>query len=132
MTRDDPQRHFKLVAAIASQRSQCIPGQALRVQPGRNVVPPDRIAVHDGDVFTPVAIVPEAHNLESPEPAGQIDDRRNPDADFLFAKPFALMVGFSREDVVDRVGCQSTRFSYLEAITLSSSEQRAASARPDR
>ena len=71
------QRHLQLVAAIAAQRSERVAGEALRVQPGRDVLGAEDVAADDRDVLLLVAVVPEGDDPEIPE-AGRAGRRPPP------------------------------------------------------
>ncbi len=67
--RDGPQRGVQLVAAVAAERAQGVPGQALAVHAHEHVVLAEGVALDDGHVVLAVPVVPEADDVEGAEDA---------------------------------------------------------------
>src|SRR5262249_24073506 len=62
--RDAMEAELELIATIAAQRSERVPGQALRMEPREHILLPQNVAMHERDVLLAVAVVVEGDDLE--------------------------------------------------------------------
>jgi hypothetical protein len=99
---DSLQGSTKLVAAIASERTECIASQAFRVQACNNVFATEHIAMNDRNVLFPIAVVVKGDDAEMTKPRGQIGDGFHFHADMMRTKTLAIMVPIARYEVVKR------------------------------
>ncbi len=94
------QRGSQLVAAVAAQRAQGVPGEALAVHPDGHVLLAEGVALDDGDVVLAVAVVPEADDVEGAELGGQVGDGGDRDADVVSPDAVAFVVGRGGDELV--------------------------------
>ena len=97
---DGAQRRHQLVAAVTSQRAQCVTGKALAVDADGHVVLTEGIALDDGHVVLAVAVVPEADDMEGPEDGGQVRHGGDPDADVVSPQAITFVVGSRGDELV--------------------------------
>ena len=95
-------RDLELIPAIAAQRSHDVAGEALGVEPGRDVLHAHDAAVHHRDVLFAIPVVRERDDLEPAEPARQLGDGFDLDADVVRAEPVAVVVAITLDQLLER------------------------------
>lgn len=73
MLADRLERGRELVPAVAPERSEGVPGQALRVEPRGHPLLAGDISVHDRHMLLPGRVRRERDRAEVPEAGGEVD-----------------------------------------------------------
>jgi hypothetical protein len=72
------------------------------MDPHRHVLGAEHIALDDGGVLLVVPVVVERHDVEGPEPAGEVADRRHLHEHLVWSHPYTMVIGVAGQDVLDR------------------------------